>query len=111
MSTVGKVKSSDLMAKFFRGFGDPSRIGILEALLDGPLAVSEIVDATGLSKSNASNHLACLRDCGHVIAKQDGRHVYYELSDKRVRQLLRLAEELLAENARGVYECTRMSRT
>ena len=69
--------------------------------------MGEIVDATGLSQSNVSNHLACLRDCGLVVAEQQGRFVYYELSDKRVGRLLILADELLADVAKGVYECTR----
>lgn len=102
-----KMDKVALQAKLFRGFSDPSRLAILQALRQGPLTVGEIVEETGLSQSNASNHLACLRDCGLVAATQEGRFVYYELSDKRVGQLLRLAEELLSEVAKGVYECTR----
>lgn len=102
-----KTEKVALQAKLFRGFSDPSRLAILQALRQGPLTVGEIVEETGLSQSNASNHLACLRDCGLVTATQEGRFVYYELSDKRVGQLLRLAEELLSEVAKGVYECTR----
>jgi DNA-binding transcriptional ArsR family regulator len=101
------VQAIDLQAKLFRGFSDPSRLAILEALRDGPLTVSEIVEATGLSQSNASNHLGCLRDCGLVAVKQAGRFAYYQLSDPRVERLLRLADELLADVAKGVYECTR----
>lgn len=100
-------KAIDLQAKLFRGFSDPSRLSILEALRDRPRTVTEIVQTTGLSQSNASNHLGCLRDCGLVAADQHGRFVYYQLSDKRVGQLLRLADELLADVAKGVYECTR----
>src|SRR5260221_7192602 len=96
-----------LKAKLFRGFSDPSRLSILEALRSGPLTVSEIVVATGLSQSNASNHLGCLRDCGLVVADQDGRYSIYRLSDDRVGQLLELADIVLADVARGVYECTR----
>lgn len=96
-----------LKAKLFRGFSDPSRLGILEALRSKPLTVSEIVAATGLSQSNASNHLGCLRDCGLVVADQDGRYSIYRLSDDRVGQLLELADIVLADVARGVYECTR----
>jgi len=96
-----------LKAKLFRGFSDPSRLGILEALRSKPLTVSEIVAATGLSQSNASNHLGYLRDCGLVVADQDGRYSIYRLSDDRVRQLLELADIVLADVARGVYECTR----
>jgi DNA-binding transcriptional ArsR family regulator len=94
-------------AKFFRGFSDPSRLRILESLRAGPLTVGEIVAETGLTQSNTSNHLACLRDCGLVTAEQQGRYVSYQLSDDRVFALLALAEGLLADVARGVYECTR----
>ena len=96
-----------LKAKLFRGFSDPSRLSILEVLRRGPLTVSEIVTATGLTQSNTSNHLGCLRDCGLVVADQEGRYSLYRLSDDRVGQLLELADIVLADVARGVYECTR----
>ncbi len=99
--------SLTVKAKFFRGFGDPSRLSILDALRRGPLTVSEIVAATGLSQSNVSNHLGCLRDCGLVSAEPEGRYVTYHLSDDRVADLIALGESLLADVARGVYECTR----
>lgn len=99
--------STSLRAKLFRGFADPSRLSILEGLRAGPRTVSEIVEATGLSQPNVSNHLGCLRDCGLVRAEQQGRYVRYQLSDARVAELLRVADEVLAEVARGVYECTR----
>ncbi len=94
-------------AKFFRGFSDPSRLSIIEALRDGPHTVGEIIAATGLSQSNVSNHLGCLRGCGLVVAERDGRFMTYHLSDDRVGDILALAESLLADVARGVYECTR----
>lgn len=96
-----------LRSKLFRGFGDSSRLSILDVLRDRPLTVGEIVEVTGLSQSNASNHLGCLRDCGLVMAEQNGRYVTYHLSDDRVGDILALAESLLADVARGVYECTR----
>ena len=96
-----------LKAKLFSGFGDPSRLSILDALRQGPRTVGEIIDATGLSQSNVSNHLGCLRDCGLVVAEQEGRFVTYHLSDDRVGDLIATAESLLADVARGVYECTR----
>jgi ArsR family transcriptional regulator, cadmium/lead-responsive transcriptional repressor len=97
----------DLQAKLFRGFADPSRLSILEALRDGERTVGDLVQTTGLTQPNVSNHLACLRDCGLVALRQQGRFAYYSLSDDRVAQLLLLADELLADVARGVYECTR----
>ena len=65
------------------------------------------METTGLSQSNTSNHLGCLRDCGLVVAEQEGRYVTYHLSDDRVGELIAIAESLLADVARGVYECTR----
>ncbi len=107
MLLIANPKSIEIQAKLFRGFSDPSRLSILESLRNGAVTVSEIVETTGLSQSNVSNHLGCLRDCGLVVAEQQGRFVYYQLSDKRVGHLLELADELLADVAKGIYECTR----
>jgi DNA-binding transcriptional ArsR family regulator len=100
------ASSIDLQAKLFRGFADPSRLAILQSLQNGERTVTGLVQATGLTQPNVSNHLSCLRDCGLVTLRQQGRFSYYSLSDDRVAGLLLLADELLADVARGVYECT-----
>lgn len=105
--SIPEARSTGLKAKLFRGFSDASRLSIVEALREGPLTVGEIVEETQLSQSNASNHLRCLADCGLVRSERDGRYVRYELSDPRVGEFIELAEELLADVARGVYDCTR----
>jgi DNA-binding transcriptional ArsR family regulator len=102
-----QAQSLELRSKLFRGFSDSSRLAILEVLREGPRAVNQIVQATGLSQPNVSNHLGCLRDCGLVISEQRGRYSYYQLSDPRVEDLLSLADQLLADTAQGIYECTR----
>jgi ArsR family transcriptional regulator, cadmium/lead-responsive transcriptional repressor len=107
MPTPVYAKAIDLKAKLFRGLADPSRLSLLQALRAGPLTVSDLVAATQLSQSNVSNHLACLRECGLVSAAPEGRFTRYQLSDRRVGQLLQLADELLADVALGIYECTR----
>lgn len=107
MLITSTTSSIDLQAKLFRGFADPSRLSILEALRDGERTVSDLVQTTGFTQPNVSNHLSCLRDCGLVAVRQQGRFSYYSLSDDRVAKLLLLADELLADVARGVYECTR----
>jgi DNA-binding transcriptional ArsR family regulator len=107
MLTTTHAESLALKAKLFRGFSDPSRLSILEALREEARSVSEIVEITGLSQSNASNHLACLLDCGLVEREQQGRFAYYRLSDPRVGALLATADEILTDVARGVYVCPR----
>lgn len=96
-----------VQAKFFHGLSDASRLGIMEALRDRALCVSEIVEATGLSQPNASNHLACLRECGLVQAEPRGRFVYYRIADERIEELLALTDELIEEVATGIVECRR----
>jgi ArsR family transcriptional regulator, cadmium/lead-responsive transcriptional repressor len=107
MLLTARTTSLAVKAKLFRGFGDPSRLSIIDALRAGPMTVTEIVAATGLTQPNVSNHLSCLRDCGLVVAEQAGRYVTYQLSDDRVGQLIEVAETLVADVAKGVYQCTR----
>ncbi len=99
------ARAVELRAKLFRGLADLSRLSILDALREGSLSVGEIVNATGLSQSNASNHLRCLSDCGLVTGEQRGRFVHYQLTDPRLEGLLRLADELLAGTAQGIGPC------
>ncbi|MEZ4530547.1 MAG: metalloregulator ArsR/SmtB family transcription factor [Thermomicrobiales bacterium] len=71
------------------------------------MTVNEIVEATDLSQSNTSNHLACLFECGLVRREQRGKFVVYSLIDHRVAELLELAERVLADIGQGIYDCTR----
>ncbi|MDR5710066.1 MAG: metalloregulator ArsR/SmtB family transcription factor [Armatimonadota bacterium] len=107
MLITARPQAISLKAKLFRGLADPSRLSLLEALRGGPRTVTELVALTGLGQSNVSNHLSCLLDCGLVTREPQGRYARYRMSDERIHLLLRLAEEILADVARGVYECTR----
>ena len=95
--------------KLFRGLGEPSRLSILAALVEGPRSVSEITEFTGLSQSNTSNHLSCLLGCGLVTREQQGRFVYYRLSDTKLVSLLSLAEEIANGVASDLLECPHCS--
>ena len=101
--------ATDLVAKYFRGLGDPSRLRILELLRsDEELSVGELVDRLGLPQPKGSNHLACLRWCGFIETRRDGRTVYNRIADPRVASMLELAESLLADNAEHVAACCRI---
>jgi DNA-binding transcriptional ArsR family regulator len=102
---VELAEALSLKAKLFRGFADPSRLAILEALRGGALSVGEIIEVTGLTQSNASNHLGCLLGCGLVLREPRGRYVYYRLRDAQVEEVLGLGDALLAEVAGGVETC------
>jgi DNA-binding transcriptional ArsR family regulator len=95
-------------AKFFHGLSDLTRLRIVELLLEGEKNVSELVSILSQPQSRVSNHLACLRWCGYVDSRREGKFVYYRVSDPRVRQLVELARSVIADNAAAVLSCTRM---
>ena len=100
---------TDLVAKYFRGLGDPIRLRILELLQsEGELSVGALVDRLGLPQPQVSNHLACLRWCGFIEARREGRIVYNRIADPRVVGMLDQAESLLADNAEHVAACCRI---
>ena len=111
MNRSSRAGSVSLRAKLFRGLADPSRLGVLEALRDGPLPVSLVVTRTGLSQPSVSMHLACLAECGLVRWQRRGRFVEYEIADKRVIRLLDQAEDLLLGVGPLIECCPRYRRT
>jgi ArsR family transcriptional regulator, cadmium/lead-responsive transcriptional repressor len=98
----------DIVAKYFRGFGDPTRLRILEALAESERSVGELVELIGAPQPKVSSHLACLRWCGFVDSRREYRTVYYRVADKRVLRMLDLAHALLADNAEHVAACRRI---
>ena len=100
---------SDLVAKYFRGLGDPTRLRILELLRsEGELSVGELVRQLDAPQPQVSNHLACLRWCGFTEARREGRAIYNRIADERVETMLDLASSLLADNAEHVAACCRI---
>lgn len=78
----------DALTRFGRALADPVRCQLLLALHEAPAHPADLADAIGVSRSRLSNHLACLRDCGLVVAVPVGRRVRYELADPRLRNAL-----------------------
>ncbi|MEU4147497.1 ArsR/SmtB family transcription factor [Streptomyces parvulus] len=58
------------------------RCRILLALREAPAHPADLADALDISRTRLSNHLACLRDCGLVVAVPVGRRTRYELADE-----------------------------
>lgn len=93
------------LGAFFQGLSDPTRVRILELLAAGPLTVTELVDRLGLAQGRVSSHLSCLRWCGYVEARVEGRYSRYRLVDERIREILRLGEAIVRENATRLTSC------
>lgn len=99
----------DLVAKYFRTLGDPTRLRILELVNERERSVGEIVATLGLAQPKVSNHLACLRWCGFVTTRREHRSVYYRVADERVADLIATGRALLADNAEHVAACRRVA--
>lgn len=106
VGSVDEVGARTAAACLFHGFSDPSRIAILQHLALGEHRVVDLTAHLGLAQSTVSKHLACLRDCGLVTARPEGRATVYTLthSDALMR-LWSAAEELLALTGEKVTLC------
>lgn len=78
----------DAMLRLGRAMSDPSRARILLALLESPDYPASLTDSLGLSRTNVSNHLSCLRGCGLVVAEPEGRRTRYEIADPHLTAAL-----------------------
>ena len=78
----------DAIRRVGKALADPTRAAILLTLLDEPRYPADLVDELGVTKQSVSNHLACLRDCGIVVAEPAGRRVLYDIADARLRHAL-----------------------
>jgi DNA-binding transcriptional ArsR family regulator len=89
--TIGSVKTVThglVLARFGHALSDPTRARLLLALREAPGYPAELADLLGVSRQNLSNHLACLRGCGLVVAVPQGRRSRYELADARLAHAL-----------------------
>jgi len=77
----------ELVAARFRALGDPSRLRLINILMQGEHSVQELVDASGLTQTNVSRHLALLRREGIVARYRDGNRAYYSIVDPNIEKL------------------------
>ena len=98
-------------ADLFDALSDPTRLAILQHLATGEHRVRDLVEHLGLAQSTVSMHLACLRDCGLVAARPEGRSTVLSLAAAPpLAALLRAAEDLLAAIGARVSLCTHLVR-
>lgn len=102
----------------FNGLADRNRLAIIRALavttpvgevagwpVGGELRVTDLVSLLGLAQGTVSGHLACLRDCGLVTARPEGRQMFYRLAHPELIDLLAAAESVLAKTGDAVELC------
>lgn len=83
----------DVMNRLGRAMADPTRSRILLSLLEAPGYPARLARELELTRTNVSNHLSCLRDCGIVVAEPEGRQTRYEMADAHLAQALNAVVE------------------
>lgn len=86
---------TDALSRFGHALSDPTRTRVLLALRDAPAYPADLAESAGVSRQVMSNHLACLRGCGLVVAIPEGRRTRYELTDPRIGHALTDLVELV----------------
>ena len=95
----------NMKVKFLHGFSHKTRIQILECIKENEKTVSQIVEDIEGNQSNISQHLACLKGCGIIVGRQEGRYIYYSLRNQQVRDLLTMFDEVLEDVEHDVACC------
>lgn len=82
------MSTFDKKVEFFHGFSHKTRIEILYYLIEKERSVSQILTAVDASQSSVSQHIACLKGCGLIIGRQEGKYIYYQLRNDKIKGLL-----------------------
>lgn len=88
------------VARLFGMLAESSRLKLLRALLDRPMTVSELIQATGMRQGNVSKHLGTLLLGGFVAREREGNFARYAISDPTVASLCMLMCSRIEAEAR-----------
>ena len=78
--------------KIFKALCDETRLKIVESLLNGEKCVCEIIPFTKRTQSTVSIQLARLESLGIVESRREGKKIYYRLSNKKVKEILKIVK-------------------
>lgn len=110
--SAGSGDSLCVAACLYHAFSDPTRLAILQALIDGEQNVTELRSRVNLAQSTVSKHLACLRECGLVSVRPEGRKSVYSITHaEQVHALFAATEALLTLTGSSVALCTKTQET
>ncbi|MCY1049023.1 ArsR/SmtB family transcription factor [Mammaliicoccus sciuri] len=95
----------ELKAHFIHGLSNKTRLTILELLKLKEMTVNEIVEKSKISQSSISQHLTCLKGCGLVISRQEGKFVYYQIKNDQILALLQLIDSVVEDTEEDIACC------
>lgn len=105
MPMTAETTDVSMAVLLFRSLADPNRLAIVRHLALGEHRVVDLTAHLGLAQSTVSGHLACLRDCGLIAVRAEGRASMYSLARPELLDLLASAERLLDATGDAVRLC------
>lgn len=105
MTTVDVEPALRRGAALFHGLADRNRLAIVRQLAHGERRVVDLTNSLGLAQGTVSGHLACLRDCGLIVGRAEGRQMFYSIAHPELMDVLGAAEQLLALTGEAVELC------
>lgn len=106
MSIVLESRRTQAAVSLFHSLADPTRLAIVQFLTSGEARVRDLVEALGLAQSTVSGHMSCLKDCGLIEGRTEGRQIFYSLAHPELMDLLEAAEVLLTVTGYKVDLCS-----
>jgi DNA-binding transcriptional ArsR family regulator len=106
MPISNQVQATSAAVSLFHSLADATRLTIVRRLAAGEARVSDLVRELGLAQSTISEHVGCLRDCGLVVGRPEGRQVFYALAHPELIDMLSAAETLLGATGNQVDLCS-----
>ena len=95
----------------FSSLSDPARLVIVACLAHGEHRVRDLMDELSLAQATVSEHIACLKNCGLVKGRPEGRQTFYSLACPDILDLLQAAERVLDATGHAVDTCPRYRKT
>jgi DNA-binding transcriptional ArsR family regulator len=105
MTTASSDPALRRGAALFHGLADRNRLAIVRQLAHGEERVVDLTESLGLAQGTVSGHLACLRECGLIVGRPEGRQMFYSIAHPELMDLLGAAERLLALTGEAVELC------
>jgi DNA-binding transcriptional ArsR family regulator len=93
------------LATLLHSFSDPTRLSIIHMLSEEEARVADLVDQLNFAQSTISAHISCLKECGLVEGRHEGRQIFYSLTSPNISHLLHDAELILEQTDQAVMSC------
>lgn len=87
----------NMHADICKTISNPNRQAILDNLRDSEMSVTELINKTGISQANLSQHLSILRSKGVVNTRREGNNIFYSISNPKILKAYDLLSEVMQE--------------